>query len=124
MIQRVLGIDIASAELASIGSAGIYFDDDSKIFTSVIPGMIPWPQGRLTPVSLADTIDAFVREYGVSAVALDGPQGWRDPNTRADEFGGWPTVRIQSRPQESEQEDKWSFCLTVGTLCPANQERP
>ena len=29
----------------------------------------------------------------------------------------------QSRPQESEQDDKWSFCLTAGTLCPANQER-
>ncbi|MGY3404199.1 hypothetical protein ACVWZV_000312 [Bradyrhizobium sp. GM5.1] len=22
-----------------------------------------------------------------------------------------------------EQEDKWSFCLTAGTLMPANQER-
>ena len=31
--------------------------------------------------------------------------------------------RGQSRPQESEQDDKWSFCLTAGTLCPANQER-
>jgi hypothetical protein len=30
---------------------------------------------------------------------------------------------IKSRPQESEQDDKWSFCLTAGTLCPANQER-
>jgi hypothetical protein len=29
----------------------------------------------------------------------------------------------QSRPQETEQDDKWSFCLTAGTLCPANQER-
>jgi hypothetical protein len=29
----------------------------------------------------------------------------------------------QSRPQESAQDDKWSFCLTAGTLCPANQER-
>ena len=29
----------------------------------------------------------------------------------------------QSRPQESEQDDKWSFCLTAGTLCPTNQER-
>jgi hypothetical protein len=30
--------------------------------------------------------------------------------------------RFLSRPQESEQDDKWSFCLTAGTLCPANQE--
>src|ERR1700693_3357919 len=26
-------------------------------------------------------------------------------------------VSLQSRPQESEQDDKWSFCLTAGTLC-------
>jgi transposase len=26
--------------------------------------------------------------------------------------------RGQSRPQESEQDDKWSFCLIAGTLCP------
>jgi len=30
---------------------------------------------------------------------------------------------LESRPQESAQDDKWSFCLTAGTLCPANQER-
>ena len=32
-------------------------------------------------------------------------------------------VEVKSRPQESEQDNKWSFCLTAGTLCPANQER-
>ena len=32
-------------------------------------------------------------------------------------------LAVESRPQESEQDDKWSFCLTAGTLCPANQER-
>jgi hypothetical protein len=31
--------------------------------------------------------------------------------------------RLQNRPQESERDDKWSFCLTAGTLCPANQEK-
>ena len=30
----------------------------------------------------------------------------------------------QSWSRKSAQDDKWSFCLTVGTLCPANQERP
>jgi hypothetical protein len=32
-------------------------------------------------------------------------------------------VSRESRPQESEQDDKWIFCLTAGTLCPANQDR-
>ena len=30
----------------------------------------------------------------------------------------------QSRSRKSAQDDKWSFCLTAGTLCPSNQERP
>ncbi len=29
----------------------------------------------------------------------------------------------QSRLRKFEQVDKWSFCLTAGTLMPANQER-
>ena len=32
--------------------------------------------------------------------------------------------RAQSRSRKSAQGDKWSFCLTAGTLWPANQERP
>jgi hypothetical protein len=55
-------------------------------------------------------------------------------------FGGTTSVRCEygetdarSSPSEpcgeswsrkSEQSDKWSFCLTAGTLCPTNQERP
>jgi len=31
--------------------------------------------------------------------------------------------RGQSRPQESKQDDKWSFCLTAGTLCPRESGR-
>jgi hypothetical protein len=33
-------------------------------------------------------------------------------------------AEVESWPHESGQDDKWSFCLTGGTLCPANQERP
>ena len=29
---------------------------------------------------------------------------------------------VQSRPRKSGQDDRWSFCLTAGTLCPSNQE--
>jgi hypothetical protein len=29
----------------------------------------------------------------------------------------------KSRLRTFEQVDKWSFCLTAGTLVPANQER-
>jgi hypothetical protein len=37
---------------------------------------------------------------------------------------GRKEVESKSRPQESAQGDKWSFCLTAGTLCPSNQEKP
>jgi hypothetical protein len=30
---------------------------------------------------------------------------------------------VESRLRKSAQDDKWSFCLTAGTLCPANQEK-
>jgi hypothetical protein len=43
-------------------------------------------------------------------------------------FVVWPeqlrSVELESWSRKSEQGDKWSFCLTAGTLCPANQERP
>ncbi len=28
----------------------------------------------------------------------------------------------KSWARKSGQEDRWSFCLTAGTLCPTNQE--
>jgi hypothetical protein len=35
-----------------------------------------------------------------------------------------PVLSTESWSRKSEQSDKWSFCLTAGTLCPTNQERP
>ena len=36
-----------------------------------------------------------------------------------------PGNLLQQRwSRKSERGVKWSFCLTAGTLCPANQERP
>ncbi len=32
-------------------------------------------------------------------------------------------LATESRLRKFEQVDKWSFCLTAGTLMPANQER-
>jgi hypothetical protein len=41
-----------------------------------------------------------------------------------DDADWWAVTLVQSWFRKSAQDDKWSFCLTVGTLCPANQERP
>ena len=45
---------------------------------------------------------------------------------RTPPFDAVATDRLldQSRLRDFGQGDKWSFCLTAGTLWPANQERP
>ena len=82
-MRTVLGIDLASSKWSSVGTASIEFDDETRKFTRVVPGAIRWPATprKPTPESLADAIDAFARRERVCAVALDGPQGWRDPAT-------------------------------------------
>jgi hypothetical protein len=87
-VLRVLGIDVASAEWSSNGSATIAFDPVAKTFASIEVPAVKWPTLRLTPATLANAIDMHVRAHGICAVALDGPQGWRDPATP----GGIPGV--------------------------------
>jgi hypothetical protein len=49
---------------------------------------------------------------------------WCTRSTRRRGSGGGVTApRDESRLRKSAQDDKWSFCLTAGTLCPANQEK-
>ncbi len=63
---------------------------------------------------------ALIAHANVGTVSDRSPWHWA-PLARG--ALSWADRHYQSRPQESEQEDKWSFCLTAGTLCPANQER-
>jgi Protein of unknown function (DUF429) len=79
--RRVLGIDLASSKWSSVGSATIEFDVESRQFARVVAGAIAWPAIPLTPAALAEAIDVFARREGIHAVALDGPQGFRDPAT-------------------------------------------
>ena len=81
MLLKVLGIDLASSEWSSIGNAALTFDSVSRTPQSVQAGVIQWPAHALTTKELAMAIDHYARANGVCAVALDGPQGWRDPAT-------------------------------------------
>lgn len=73
----VLGIDLACRSWKDIGSAVLAFDRQG--FTTAMPDAVAWPGENLTPSAVARAIDSFARAHQVSAVSIDGPQGWRDP---------------------------------------------
>lgn len=73
----VLGIDLACRSWKDIGSALLAFDRQG--FTTALPDAVAWPGEELTPPAVARAIDSFTRAHQVSAVSIDGPQGWRDP---------------------------------------------
>jgi hypothetical protein len=84
-MTAVLGIDLASARWTFNGSALLHFAASTGTFTSVAPGAITWPSPGtpLTPQALADAVHTFAVREDVGAVALDGPQAWRNPDTPA-----------------------------------------
>lgn len=99
-LQRVLGIDIASANWAANGSALLEFDVDAQSFTKVLMPAIDWPVADpMTPQALATVIDRSARACGVCAVSLDGPQGWRDPSTPIHVPGVGRRCEYESRTQ-------------------------
>ncbi len=59
----------------------IEFDRAAQSIISVVAPALGWPGGSFTATAVADAIDGFARKQKVTAVALDGPQGWRDPAT-------------------------------------------
>lgn len=80
-VQHVLGIDLASRSWRDNGSAILSFTPTpDPSWKAVRYGVIDWPAVELTPAAMADVIERAVTDYGLSAVSLDGPQGWREPN--------------------------------------------
>src|SRR5262245_10002809 len=83
MRRSVLGIDVASGSWSANGSAMIEFDGSG--FVCVNPGAIQWSSSLpLTAENLANEIVTFACRHEIAAIALDGPQGWRDPATDPD----------------------------------------
>ncbi len=87
----VLGVDLASARWANVGTALVWCDvgaDDVRAIARVAAGVIEWPaHAPVSAVALADAIHACAMREGVAAVALDGPHAWRDPARGADAPG-------------------------------------
>ena len=99
----------------------------------------PWkPKTRLDAAN--DLFDGFSNVHSYDATNTDPPywpiagiNAFYARQAEAHKFpGGGKTRRILIYPEDalkswsrkSGQDAKWSFCLTAGTLCPANQERP
>jgi hypothetical protein len=82
-----------------------YFVDDKILFTLTLIAFLYYQE--LTRRAARREI-SFLLEY-VRAL---------DPKRAADEY-----IKSKSWSRKSAQDDKWSFCLTAGTLCPTNQEK-
>jgi len=82
------------------------------------------PERSAQRQDILEIVDCIIKKCKLQNVyyagdAVKGPSSYDQPRQ-----GLLDNVqRIQSRPRKSEQDDKWSFCLTAGTLWPANQER-
>lgn len=110
--MRVLGIDLASS-WKNLGSALLVVADDGSRVLEVRPGVIEWPSADFSPQQLAEHIDGFARAQRVAAIALDGPQGWRDPATS-------PTLRGVGRRCELSARTQGKVGVKPRTY-PANQ---
>jgi hypothetical protein len=124
--HRVLGIDLASSSWKNNGSALLSFTSgNNPEWIQVEYNCISWPNLGITPEAMANTIENFVKQHGIHAVSLDGPQGWRDPISenlkgvgRFCEYEancqGKTGVYGKSYPQT---QCKWmSFCIEVFAL--------
>lgn len=96
--MRVLGIDLACS-WRDTGSALLELDAAGARVLEVRPAAIAWPIVPYSPRALASRIDAFARAEGVVAIALDGPQGWRDPARDASERGVGRRCELSARTQ-------------------------
>jgi hypothetical protein len=82
-----------------------------------------WPTTRFrnATMTMSSMAALFVASDDVDLLAQDKSCFSQAPKAiSSGDVRDW----AKSRRQESEQDDKWSFCLTAGTLCPASQERP
>jgi hypothetical protein len=112
--RAVLGVDLASKRWSDVGTALLTFAQDApRAWRRAVPRAVPWPAGSaLTPTALADVIDEFARENNVTAVSLDGPQGWRHPGAHPTQGVGRACERSAHTPGKTG---------TYGRTYPSNQ---
>ena len=112
---RALGVDLSATRWQENGSALLTWEPRDG-WTNAYLGAVVWPADRpVSAAAVADVVDAFARHHGVGAVALDGPQGWRDPAASHDAQGAGRACEREARTQGKTG--------TVGTGYPSTQLR-
>lgn len=114
-MAKVLGIDLSSKNWASNGSALLGFDIGASRFAELHVPALTWPHEGITAEALANAVHKFAVDNGVAAVALDGPQGWRDPDTPLGSPGVGRRCEFECRAQAKTGVYMQTF--------PANQRR-
>jgi hypothetical protein len=110
---RVLGVDLASRRWRDVGVAALTLSDSRDSVSAVDVPAIEWPQGTpLTPRALAEAIDEYSLANEISAVSIDGPQGWRNPAAPEAQGVGRACERSARTPGKTGVR---------GTTYPANQ---
>jgi len=87
-LHGCLSIDLALAAYRDIGAAIVRADADGRLFASVldVPG-----SGRPTVPALVAFIASVSTAEGLGCIAIDGPLGWRSPETDS------PHARLSER---------------------------
>jgi hypothetical protein len=79
-MATALGVDLACRSWRDVGFGEVTFDAQRRpTWTGAITDSVRRPNDVITAAGLANLIDRYAVEHEVGAVALDGPQGWRQP---------------------------------------------
>jgi len=78
-IARILSVDLAYKHHRDIGIA-LLEARDAGIDATIIDAELPDPPH---PHALADWLHALAEQHGVAGIAIDGPLGWKAPDTEA-----------------------------------------
>ena len=94
--MRVLGVDLSSTRWDWNGTALLTVDDG--VCTALDRGAVRWPAVPISPAAMAAAILDTAVEHDAAAVAIDGPQGWRDPRRPLEEGVGRACERAAATP--------------------------
>ena len=92
--MRVLSVDLASASYRDIGVALLV--GGPRVLSIMVRLEEVGLVGRPNAAELAHFLDEFASNAGAGIIAIDGPQGWKDPDN-GQHIAGWPKLDCTHR---------------------------